>query len=127
MLFCFLCSHFLSAFVNTLSNTALSFCFICCVPLREKSLFVKLLVYSRGNLMPLFNLEGFSYKPAAFVTTTFHVTTHHLLPTFLYILLKTLAQPPSSLPPSSPLSLCTFSLVSFYLHHSIFSNSFMVV
>lgn len=115
MLFCFLYSHFLSAFVNNLSNTALSFCFIWCVPLHEKSLFVKLLVYSRGNLMPLFNLEGFSYKPAAFVTTTFHVTTHHLLPTFLYILLKTLAQPPSSLPPHPSHSAPSLLLAFIYI------------
>lgn len=35
-------------------------------------------------------------RPAAFVTTAFHVTTHHLLPTFLYILSK------SPSPSSSP-------------------------
>lgn len=78
-------------------------------------------------MTPLFHLEGFSYKPAAFVTTTFHVTTHHLLPTFLYILLKNIAQPPSSRPRLSPLSLCSFSLPSFYSYHLTFSYSFTTI
>lgn len=70
-------------------------------PKRPLLLLLELSITLWWNLMPPFNSGSFSAasQPAAFITTAFHVTTRHLLPTFLYILWKTSVPPPPLQPP----------------------------
>ena len=96
---------------------------VCCsswLPL----LLVELLMFLCGNPMPPVHSEGFSAAGRlAFVTTAFHVTTHHLLPTFLYILSKTSVPPPR--PPSHPFlpSLIIIPLTPYSFASSLYCNT----
>lgn len=82
------------------SSSSLSSCWCACGEIRCHHFIQKAFLLPAG-------------RTAAFVSTAFHVTTHHLLLTFLYILSKTSVPPllPHALPPHlSPLLPTSFSL-----------------